>query len=181
VATISADVTDETAAHGILAEVRPDILALQGATTSGLISEDDRVLWTSKIEDPRLFPRQQDAEYTLAGLCQLVRSCFSTNWRLLKMHFEHASPSDLASLNRIFRIPIRFSQSGNRIVMERSDVDRACYPRQACHHLARFTPRLSHTPLIIRCACMALKSWAARTVADWRVGAVQELVGKAEC
>src|SRR5260370_466601 len=33
VATISADVTDETAAHRILAEVRPDILALNAGTT----------------------------------------------------------------------------------------------------------------------------------------------------
>src|SRR3977135_1284491 len=32
VATISADVTDETAAHRILAEVRPDILALNAGT-----------------------------------------------------------------------------------------------------------------------------------------------------
>jgi hypothetical protein len=156
------------------------ITALQGATSLALISEDDRVLWTYKIEDPRLWPRYQDAVYTLTALCQLGRSCCSSNWRPLEIHLEHGAPSDLASLNRIFRVPIRFSQSGNRIVMERSDVDRACYPRQARHHLARFTSRLSHAPLIIRCACMALKSWAARTVADWRVGAVQELVGKAE-
>src|SRR5882762_2263598 len=33
VATISADVTDETAAHRVLAEVRPDILALNAGTT----------------------------------------------------------------------------------------------------------------------------------------------------
>src|ERR1700686_113433 len=33
VATISADVTDETAAHRILAEVRPDILALNAGAT----------------------------------------------------------------------------------------------------------------------------------------------------
>jgi NAD(P)-dependent dehydrogenase (short-subunit alcohol dehydrogenase family) len=33
VATISADVTDETAAHRILAELRPDILALSAGVT----------------------------------------------------------------------------------------------------------------------------------------------------
>src|SRR5260370_2536219 len=33
VATISADVTDETAAHRILAKVRPDILALNAGAT----------------------------------------------------------------------------------------------------------------------------------------------------
>ena len=38
VATISADVTDETAAHRILAEVRPDILVLNaGAKPRGWV------------------------------------------------------------------------------------------------------------------------------------------------
>lgn len=100
------------------------ITALQGATTSGLICEDDRVLWTYKVEDPNLWPRHQDAEYTLAASCQLVRSCFSSNWRPLEIHFEHTAPRDLATLNRIFRVPLLFSQSGNRIVMAKSDVDR---------------------------------------------------------
>src|SRR5260370_27394669 len=36
VATIAADVTDETAAHRILAEVRPDILALNAGTKPGM-------------------------------------------------------------------------------------------------------------------------------------------------
>src|SRR4030088_802252 len=34
--TLSADVTDETAAHRILAEVRPDILALNADTKRGM-------------------------------------------------------------------------------------------------------------------------------------------------
>ena len=45
VATISADVTDETAAHRILAEVRPDILALNaGATPPSATS------WTIRVK-----------------------------------------------------------------------------------------------------------------------------------
>src|SRR5437762_6274092 len=44
VATIAADVTDETAAHRILAEVRPDILALNAGTTPGM-GRLDQMSW----------------------------------------------------------------------------------------------------------------------------------------
>jgi NAD(P)-dependent dehydrogenase (short-subunit alcohol dehydrogenase family) len=44
VATISADVTDETAAHRILAEVRPDILAMN-AGTQPRMGRLDRLSW----------------------------------------------------------------------------------------------------------------------------------------
>src|SRR5882672_11209192 len=45
VATISADVTDETAAHRILAEVRPDILVLNAGTTPRM-GRLDQLSWT---------------------------------------------------------------------------------------------------------------------------------------
>src|SRR4030081_3809966 len=44
VATISADVTDETAAHRILAEVRPDILALNAGAKPGM-GRLDQLSW----------------------------------------------------------------------------------------------------------------------------------------
>ena len=44
VATISADVTDETAAHRILAEVRPDILALN-AGAKPRMGQLDQLSW----------------------------------------------------------------------------------------------------------------------------------------
>jgi NAD(P)-dependent dehydrogenase (short-subunit alcohol dehydrogenase family) len=44
VATIAADVTDETAAHRILAEVQPDILALNAGTTPGM-GRLDQMSW----------------------------------------------------------------------------------------------------------------------------------------
>src|SRR6266852_9018627 len=44
VATISADVTDETAAHRVLAEVRPDILVLNAGTKPPM-GQLDRMSW----------------------------------------------------------------------------------------------------------------------------------------
>src|SRR3982074_2240418 len=56
VATISADVTDETAAHRILAEIRPDILALNAGATprmgrlDQLSWEDFSVAWETDVK-----------------------------------------------------------------------------------------------------------------------------------
>ncbi|WP_042474525.1 helix-turn-helix transcriptional regulator, partial [Rhizobium rhizogenes] len=72
----------------------------------------------------RLWPRHQDTEYSLAASCQLVRSSFSASWRPVEIHFEHAAPRDREPLQRIFRAPLLFSQSSNRIVMLKTDADR---------------------------------------------------------
>ncbi|NTI65787.1 AraC family transcriptional regulator [Agrobacterium rhizogenes] len=100
------------------------VVALQGVTRAGLIEEGDYLLWSYKLEDPRLWPRHQDTEYSLAASCQLVRSSFSASWRPVEIHFEHAAPRDREPLQRIFRAPLLFSQSSNRIVMLKTDADR---------------------------------------------------------
>jgi AraC-like DNA-binding protein len=100
------------------------VVALQGATSAGLLEDGDNLIWSYKLEDPRMWPRQQDAEYSIAASCQLVRSSFSASWRPVEVHFEHSAPRHLADLQKIFRSPIVFSQSGNRIVMTKADADR---------------------------------------------------------
>src|ERR1700738_3344848 len=62
VATISADVTDETAAHRILAEVRPDILALNAGATPRM-GRLDQLSWADFTA-----PWETDVK---AGLCGL--------------------------------------------------------------------------------------------------------------
>jgi AraC-like DNA-binding protein len=100
------------------------VVALQGVTRAGLIEEGDHLLWSYKLEDPQLWPRHQDTEYSLAASCQLVRSSFSASWRPVEIHFEHAAPREREPLQRIFRAPLLFSQSSNRIVMLKADADR---------------------------------------------------------
>src|SRR5260370_7241187 len=62
VATISADVTDETAAHRILAEVRPDIVALNAGATPRM-GRLDQLSWAD-------FPAPWETDVT-AGLISL--------------------------------------------------------------------------------------------------------------
>lgn len=100
------------------------VKALQGATHSSLSDVDENLVWSYRIANMSLWPRRQDAEYTLAAVCQLVRSCFASDWRPIEVHFEHGEEADAALLNRIFRAPIRYCQSGNRFVMRRDEATR---------------------------------------------------------
>lgn len=97
---------------------------LQGATSASLSEENGDVVWNYRVIDPTMWPRRQDAEFSLAATCQLVRSCFGRSWRPVEVQFEHPAPRDTAPLERIFRAPLAFSQPTNRIVVRKSDADR---------------------------------------------------------
>lgn len=100
------------------------VAVVQGATGIGVVEEDDRLIWSYHLEDPRLWPRRQDAEYSVAATCQLVRSCFSAGWNPVEVHFEHGAPLDAGVLQRLLRCPLLFGQSANRIVVDNRDADR---------------------------------------------------------
>lgn len=120
---------------GVLFSISPTIKAafqrisrfvhsLQGATTSGLYEYDNNLVWSYRLADETLWPRRQDSEFSLSASCQMVRTCFSRSWRPLEVHFEHRPPRSIAVLERIFRAPLKFGQSSNRIIFERSDGER---------------------------------------------------------
>lgn len=94
------------------------VKSLQGATLSAMTPLDRDFAWSYRITSPNLWPRRQETEYTLAACCQLVRACFAANWRPLEVHFEHAHGSDTTLLQKIFRAPIHFNQSGNRLIVD---------------------------------------------------------------
>lgn len=100
------------------------VRALQGATSSGTFEEDDHLVWSYKMLDPALWPRRQESEYTLAASCHLVRSCFGHNWKPREVHFEHAAPRDSSEIERLFRAPVLYEQSGNRLLITKEDADR---------------------------------------------------------
>lgn len=100
------------------------VKALQGGTQSTLFEVGEDLVWSYRIADATLWPRRQDAEYTLVANCQLVRSCFAQDWRPVEVHFEHAEEGDAALLQRVFRTPVLFRQSGNRFVIRRDDASR---------------------------------------------------------
>lgn len=120
---------------GVLFSISPNILeaihrltrylsAIQGATSTGLQEFDGDYVWSYQISSPALWPRRQDSEFTLSVSCQLIRLCFSRNWRPLEVQFEHPEPPDSAGLAKIFRAPLKFGQPSNRLVISRTDAQK---------------------------------------------------------
>ncbi|ATN32271.1 hypothetical protein ACO34A_00380 [Rhizobium sp. ACO-34A] len=98
--------------------------SLQNATISGLVEEGESLVWSYHIADKTIWPRRQDAEYSVVASCELVRSCFNSRWKPAEVHFEHDMPENPDQLAMIIRAPVRFSQSSNRIIMDRSGAER---------------------------------------------------------
>lgn len=97
---------------------------VQSATSSGVFEEDGNLVWSYRLEDPGMWPRRQDSEFSLVASCQLVRSCFARSWKPLEVHFEHLAPRDMTILERIFRCQLKFGESANRIIVAGADAAR---------------------------------------------------------
>lgn len=106
------------------ARLSSHVRTLQGGTQSSLFEVGGDLVWTYRIADMSIWPRRQDAEYTLAAVCQLARSSFSARWAPLEVHLEHAAGIDPQLLQRVFRAPVLFGQSANRLIIEGDAADR---------------------------------------------------------
>jgi len=103
-----------------------------------------------QIDNPLLRPRRQDAEYSLASICSLIRNLLGEKWTPVEVHFEHASfsgaPSAARAYAEAFHAPVFFGQNLNRLVIRQSDLrcagvssDRSMVPfmERHLHDLAR--------------------------------------------
>lgn len=97
---------------------------LQGGTHSSLFAQDGVLVWTYRLADASIWPRRQDAEFSLGTVCQLVRQSFAPGWRPLEVHLEHALPSDTGLLQKVFRAPILFNQPANRLILDPDEAQR---------------------------------------------------------
>jgi AraC-like DNA-binding protein len=87
-----------------------------------------------KILDTGIWPRRQDAELSLAATCSAIRALLGARWSPIEVHFEHdrgphhTRETDSA-LYRIFRAPVLFGQTVNRLVLDPEDLVRPVAPR----------------------------------------------------
>ncbi|MGA0541717.1 AraC family transcriptional regulator [Neotabrizicola sp. VNH66] len=120
---------------GVLFSLSPSIQAgltglanhgstLQHGTHSSLFEQDGELIWTYRLADGSIWPRRQDAEFSLGTVCQLIRQSFSAGWAPLEVHFEHGPPADLLPLQKVFRAPLLFHQPANRLILERQEAER---------------------------------------------------------
>ncbi|MGO9361362.1 MAG: AraC family transcriptional regulator [Xanthobacteraceae bacterium] len=101
------------------------ISALQGGTSVEVIEESDIAQFSYRIQSPGIWPRRQDAEFSIATTCAIVRALLGGDWRPLDVHFEHERGAGAAALEGYFGVAPRFGESSNRLVFARGDLDRA--------------------------------------------------------
>ncbi len=102
-----------------LARLSRFVNSLQSGTHSALRESDDLLVWTYRLNDPAIWPRRQDAEFTLSTVIRLVRAAFDPDWRPVEVQFEHGPPSAVAarSLRRLLGCPIRFDAASNGMTL----------------------------------------------------------------
>lgn len=98
--------------------------ALQTGTTVALEDNGETLVLSYRIAAPGIAPTRQDAEFTLAALCGLVRTAFDLRWRPEEIHFHHRAHDRQPLLERWFGCPVIFGQPANRILMSATEADR---------------------------------------------------------
>ncbi|MFD1344071.1 AraC family transcriptional regulator [Litorisediminicola beolgyonensis] len=98
--------------------------ALQGGTQSQWIEDPDRCVFSYRISENAIWPRRQDAEFSLASVTTVIRDNFSARFAPQEVHLEHPAPADPQPLERLFRAPVLFAQPINRLILSPADAAR---------------------------------------------------------
>ena len=112
-----------------LGQLRSFYPVLQSATRVELDAQGAMPEFIYQILGPTIWPRRQDAELTLSMICSAIRSLLGESWSPVEVHFEHdraqhdARELDSALLE-IFRAPVQFNQSANRLILHPHDLVR---------------------------------------------------------
>ncbi|WP_049974410.1 AraC family transcriptional regulator [Azospirillum sp. B4] len=106
-----------------------DYLALFQSRLQSKTSFDSQVgpdctTYSYRIEDVRIWPRQQDAEFAISGYANLIRQLTSAKWFPAEVHFEHPITGREEFLPRFFRAPVSGNQAANALVIRNEDLDR---------------------------------------------------------
>lgn len=103
------------------------IRTIQDCTRQEVIRTGDQVHLTYKIENDKIAPRRQDAEFSIGLIHQIMRGYAGSRYRPFKVHFEHEPCGALKCYDEYFGCPVYFGQSSNLIAL-RSETLRAFSP-----------------------------------------------------
>lgn len=97
----------------------------QGGTLIELHDDGHKTHFNYVIQISRIWPRRQDAEFSLASACRFIRMALGRSWSPIAVEFEHhGDRKRAAKLSRYFGSPVRFAGKTNRIVLKSADIDR---------------------------------------------------------
>jgi AraC-like DNA-binding protein len=95
----------------------------QSSASMDLLVKHDISLWVYQISDSNIWPRVQDAEFSLSAMCNMIRLVRGPTWNPVEVLFEHAAPADLKPYKRMFRCAVRFGQQTNALLLSLKDLD----------------------------------------------------------
>lgn len=76
-----------------------------------------------RILDPDIWPRQQDAEFSLSIFVGLIRACLGPDWRPKAIGFEHAATRPEQAWHRDVGPRCRFGQADNSVLLPLAALD----------------------------------------------------------
>lgn len=89
----------------------------------GMIGPDS-TSYCYRIEDRRIWPRGQDAEFAISGYATLIKQLTTAKWAPIEVHFEHSIAGREKQLAQFFRAPVIGNQIANALVIRNDDLDR---------------------------------------------------------
>lgn len=99
--------------------------SFQSGTHSALGGAGDLLVWTYKVKDAAIWPRRQDAEFTMSATIHLIRAAFSPDWRPVQVQFEHETPppATARALRRLLGCPIRYEAASNGLTLAHDEAN----------------------------------------------------------
>jgi AraC-like DNA-binding protein len=83
----------------------------------------DSTSYCYRIEEQRIWPRAQDAEFAISGYTTLIRQLTTAKWAPVEVHFEHSVTGREKQLSHFFRAPVVGNQIANALVIRNGDLD----------------------------------------------------------
>ncbi len=71
-----------------------------------------------RITEPTIIHKQQDAEFALAAIWQLIRNHIDSTFMPLRVEFAHPRPTNVHDHRQLFKCPMRFNSKMNRLVFD---------------------------------------------------------------
>ncbi|QKS02207.1 AraC family transcriptional regulator [Sphingomonas sp. CL5.1] len=84
----------------------------------------ETTIFSYRIEDQRIWPRRQDAEFAIIGMVTLIKQLARNTWFPVEVRFEHSIAGREDRLARCFRAPVAGNHVANQIVVRNDDLDR---------------------------------------------------------
>jgi AraC-like DNA-binding protein len=101
--------------------------AWQTRTSLVVVGDKDTTSYAYTIEDAAIWPRHQDAEFTLGAIATLIRELGMPRWSPVLVEFEHSMETRGARLRDFFKAPVHGNAQVNRITISNEVLDRPIY------------------------------------------------------